>query len=76
MRNLLERAKRSQAMRLMALGGRRTKEELSTLTEEDFHDSLSELRRAPADEGEEGEEYAGEEGEEGEGPVPQAAPPA
>ena len=45
-RNLLERAKRSQALRLMELGGKRTREELSLLTEEDFHDSLSELRTA------------------------------
>lgn len=44
MRNLLERAKRSQAMRLMAMGGKRTKAELSTLTEADFTDSLAELR--------------------------------
>ena len=45
-RNLLERAKRAQALRLMELGGRRTREELSLLTEEDFMDSLSELRPA------------------------------
>merc|ERR1719217_718357 len=43
-RNLLERAKRAQALRLMELGGKRSKEELTLLTEEDFHDSLSELR--------------------------------
>ena len=42
-RNLLERAKRSQA-RLMELGGS-ARAELSLLTEEDFHDSL-ELRTA------------------------------
>ena len=48
-RNLLERAKRAQAFRLMALGGKRTREELSLLTEEDFMDSLSELRPARED---------------------------
>lgn len=46
-RNLLERAKRSQALRLMGMQGKRTKEELSLLTEEDFTDSLSELRQPP-----------------------------
>ena len=45
-RNLLERAKRAQALRLMELGGKRTKEELTLLTEDDFMDSLSELRPA------------------------------
>merc|ERR1719269_113440 len=45
-RNLLERAKRAQALRLMELGGKRTKEELTLLTEDDFFDSLSELRPA------------------------------
>lgn len=45
-RNLLERAKRSQALRLMDLGGKRTREELSTLTEEDFTESLNELKAA------------------------------
>jgi stage V sporulation protein K len=45
-RNLLERAKRAQAFRLMELGGKRTREELTLLTEEDFADSLAELRSA------------------------------
>jgi len=45
-RNLLERAKRAQALRLMELGGKRTREELTLLTEEDFMDSLAELRPA------------------------------
>jgi len=40
-RNLLEGAKRSQALRLMELGGKRSVEELSVLTEEDFGDALS-----------------------------------
>ena len=44
-RNLLERAKRSQALRLMELGGRRTRDELCTLTEDDFQESLLELRQ-------------------------------
>jgi SpoVK/Ycf46/Vps4 family AAA+-type ATPase len=43
-RNLLERAKRAQALRLMELGGKRSREELSLLTEEDFMDSLAEMR--------------------------------
>merc|ERR1719182_754062 len=43
-RNLLERAKRAQALRLMELGGRRTKEELTLLTDADFEDSLHEMR--------------------------------
>jgi hypothetical protein len=38
-RNLLERAKRAQAMRLMEVGGRLTKEELSLMTEADFVDA-------------------------------------
>jgi len=46
-RNLLERAKRSQALRLMELGGRRTREELSLLTLDDFEETLSELRNPP-----------------------------
>merc|ERR1719198_1124297 len=46
-RNLLERAKRAQALRLMELGGKRTKEELTLLTEDDFYDSLSELKPPP-----------------------------
>ena len=49
-RNLLERAKRTQALRLMDAqqarpGGKMTKEELTTLTEDDFMDCLSELRQ-------------------------------
>jgi len=44
-RNLLERAKRSQALRLMELGGRRSREELTLLTEVDFEDSLNEMRQ-------------------------------
>ena len=47
-RNLLERAKRAQALRLMQLGGRLTKEQLSLLTEEDFHECVAELRAPPA----------------------------
>ena len=47
-RNLLERAKRAQALRLMELGGRRSREELSLLVEADFMDSLSELRQPGA----------------------------
>ena len=43
-RNLLERAKRAQALRLMELGGRRTREELTLLTDADFEDSLVEMR--------------------------------
>ena len=44
-RNLLERAKRAQALRLMAVQGRKkTVEELSTLTGDDFADSYSELQ--------------------------------
>ena len=42
-RNLLERAKRSQALRLMELGGKRTREELSLLTHEDFEGLLAEM---------------------------------
>ena len=46
-RNLLECAKRSQALRLMEMGGRRTKEELTLLTEAEFEEPLAELRAAP-----------------------------
>jgi SpoVK/Ycf46/Vps4 family AAA+-type ATPase len=49
-RNLLERAKRSQAFRLMdglGLGVQRSREELCLLDETDFMDSLSELRQGP-----------------------------
>ena len=42
-RNLLERAKRSQAMRLMATEGKKTRDELSLLTEADFGESLAEM---------------------------------
>ena len=45
-RNLLERAKRSQALRLMQKQGRKTREELSLLTEEDFEESLQEMANA------------------------------
>lgn len=45
-RNLLERAKRSQALRLMQKEGRKTKEELSSLEVEDFTDSLLDLQVA------------------------------
>ncbi len=61
-RNLLERAKRAQALRLMELGGKRTKEELTLLTEDDFMDSLAELRPAGAPGG-----HPGGDGGEGEG---------
>ena len=44
-RNLLERAKRSQALRLMEMGGKRSREELCMLTEDDFMDSLQEMRQ-------------------------------
>ena len=45
-RNLLERAKRVQALRLMDLGGgKRTREELTLLTEADFEESLNELKQ-------------------------------
>jgi len=50
-RNLLERAKRAQALRLMELGGKRTKEELTLLTEDDFYDCLAELRPAGGGDG-------------------------
>ena len=43
-RNLLERAKRAQALRLMAVQGKKTVEQLSTLTGDDFADSYSELQ--------------------------------
>ena len=59
-RNLLERAKRSQALRLMELGGKRTKEELTLLTEEDFAPSLAELRPAGPPPGVGGGESDGE----------------
>jgi SpoVK/Ycf46/Vps4 family AAA+-type ATPase len=44
-RNLLERAKRAQALRLMNLGRKASREELSTLNHEDFEDSLNEMRQ-------------------------------
>ena len=47
-RNLLERAKRAQALRLMAVQGKKTVEQLSTLTGDDFADSYSELQRPPS----------------------------
>jgi len=51
-RNLLERAKRSQALRLMEMGEALTKEQLSLLVEADFEECLAELRRpARAQEG-------------------------
>ena len=43
-RNLLERAKRSQAMRLMAVAGRKSKADLMLLTESDFAESMRELQ--------------------------------
>lgn len=43
-RNLLERAKRAQALRLMAVQRKKTVEELSTLTGDDFADSYAELQ--------------------------------
>jgi len=43
-RNLLERAKRSQAMRLMAVAGRKSKADLMLLTESDFSESIRELQ--------------------------------
>jgi SpoVK/Ycf46/Vps4 family AAA+-type ATPase len=46
-RNLLERAKRSQALRLMELGRKATRDELSILTMDDFEETLSEMRNAP-----------------------------
>ena len=46
-RNLLERAKRSQALRLMELGRKATRDELSILTMDDFEETLSEMRTAP-----------------------------
>ena len=48
-RNLLEQAKRAQALRLMQLGGGLTKEQLCLLTEDDFAECAAELRppRAP-----------------------------
>jgi len=42
-RNLLERAKREQALRLMALSGKKSKEELMLLVEEDFAGALAEM---------------------------------
>ena len=47
-RNLLERAKRSQALRLMEKTDKKTKEELCLLTEDDFTESLLELHEAQA----------------------------
>ena len=47
-RNLLERAKRAQALRLMAIQGRKTKEQLVELTEDDFADAVAEMEAAPA----------------------------
>ena len=46
-RNLLEQAKRAQALRLMERGGRASKDELMLLTEEDFATSLAALRSPP-----------------------------
>lgn len=42
-RNLLERAKREQALRLMALSGKKSKEQLMLLVEEDFAGALAEM---------------------------------
>jgi fido (protein-threonine AMPylation protein) len=42
-RNLLERAKREQALRLMALPGKKSKEQLMLLVEEDFAGALAEM---------------------------------
>ena len=42
-RNLLERAKREQALRLMALSGKKTKEQLMLLTAEDFSGAVLEM---------------------------------
>jgi len=52
-RNLLERAKRSQALRLMEMDGPRTKEELSLLTEADFAECIDEMCEQPANDGSE-----------------------
>ena len=46
-RNLLERAKRAQALRLMEMQGRKTKEQLVLLTEDDFADAVSEMHPRP-----------------------------
>jgi len=43
-RNLLEQAKRAQALRLMQLGGGLSKEQLCLLTEADFEEGAAELR--------------------------------
>ena len=63
-RNLLECAKRCQAMRLMELGGRKTKEQLVLLTEEDFEfdgENASAQFGGGGGEGGEGGEGGGEE---------------
>ena len=46
-RNLLECAKRAQALRLMNVAGRKTKEQLMLLTEEDFEDEAPNPLGAP-----------------------------
>eukprot|EP00967_Tisochrysis_lutea_P142425 scaffold263057_cov32-Tisochrysis_lutea.AAC.6 len=45
-RNLLERAKREQALRLMAIEGKKTKEQLMLLVEDDFSGAVAELGSA------------------------------
>ena len=47
-RNLLERAKRAQALRLMALEGRKSREQLCLLTAGDFEESLTEIQAQAA----------------------------
>jgi stage V sporulation protein K len=42
-RNLLERAKREQALRLMAHSGKKSKEQLMLLVEDDFGGALAEM---------------------------------
>ena len=48
-RNLIERAKRAQALRLMDVKGKKTVEQLCLLTGDDFADSFGELIPAAAD---------------------------